>query len=187
MKIFQLHADVDDYNYFGFMDKKELKNKTFNGKELLSDWVQPEIQLYRTKKYHLGDIAMLMTLTPVINNTVIEIFKDMFANSIELLPVLYSEPVVNKYIPKGPYYLMNVINVIDALDEGKSEFERYDDGRIMFCTKYFFREDIIGNNHIFKIPQFPTVDILVTEEFVKRVEENDLKGFVFEELWNSEK
>jgi hypothetical protein len=57
----------------------------------------------------------------------------------------------------------------------------------MFCTKYVFKENVIGNNSIFKIPQFPTVDVLVTEEFVRLVEENELKGFVFEELWDSEK
>jgi len=95
-------------------------------------------------------------------------------NSVELLPISYSEP----------HYL---INVIDALDMEKSEFKRYDDGRIMFCTKYVFKEEVIGNNIVFKIPQFPSAHIFVTEEFVKQVEENDLKGFVFEELWDSEK
>lgn len=92
------------------------------------------------------------------------------------MPVEYDEP----------YYLMNVINMIDALDMEKSEFKRYKDGRIMYCTKYVFKKDVIGNNIIFKIPQFPVTDVLVTEEFVKLAKDNDLKGFIFEEFRDSE-
>ena len=176
MKIFRLEADVDDYNYFDFVNEKNWDDKVFDGKELLDNWIQPKVKLGRTKKFPLGDIASLTTLNPAINTNVIEILKDIFSNNVELLPIIFDEQ----------YYLMNVINLLDALDEEKSEFERYSSGKIMFCTKYVFKKDIIGHNYIFKIPQFPKTDILVTEEFVKRVQENSLKGFEFEELWDSE-
>lgn len=176
MKIFRLEANVDDYNYFGFINENHWDDKVFDGKELLNNWVSPKVKLYRTKKYPLGDIVSLTTLNPAINVNVIEILKDIFCNNVELLPIVFDEQ----------YYLMNVINLLDALDEEKSEFKRYSSGKIMYCTKYVFREDIIRNIHIFKIPQFPKTDILVTEGFVKLVQDNNLKGFEFEELWDSE-
>ncbi len=144
---------------------------------MLKTWVPFEVKCARSKKYSVGDFSSITPIHFTLNNKAKEIFGNDLLNSVELLPISYSEP----------HYLINVINVIDALDMEKSEFKRYDDGRIMFCTKYVFKEEVIGNNIVFKIPQFSSAHIFVTEEFVKQVEENDLKGFVFEELWDSEK
>ncbi|NLL05165.1 MAG: hypothetical protein GX270_05115 [Clostridiaceae bacterium] len=177
MKIYNVGADADEYNFFELVNEEDWDLKSFDGTKLAELWKAFNIKCARSKKYPLGDIAYITPVHPLINSGVVEIFKDIFNNKVELLPVLYSEP----------YYFINVINIIDALDMEKSEFKRYSSGKIMYCTKYVFKENIVGNNSIFKTPQFPTAEILVTEEFVKRVEENDLKGFVFEELWDSEK
>ncbi|NLL06168.1 MAG: hypothetical protein GX270_10380 [Clostridiaceae bacterium] len=177
MKIFQLHANADDYNFFELVNKSDWDFKRFNGTRLLESWKSFRVKCARSKKYPVGDLSSISSLHFTLNYKTIGIFENIFINNVELLPIEYIEEC----------YLMNVINIIDALDVDKSEFKRYDDGRIMFCTKYVFKENVIGNNSIFKIPQFPTVDVLVTEEFVRLVEENELKGFVFEELWDSEK
>jgi len=149
----------------------------FNGTRLIKSWKTFKIKRARGKKYPVGDFSSITSAHLLVNSKIKDIFENIFKDKVELLPVEYDEP----------YYLMNVINMIDALDMEKSEFGRFSSGRIMFCTKYVFKEEVIGNNIIFKIPQFPTADVLVTEEFVKLVEDNDVKGFIFEELWDSEK
>lgn len=177
MKVFQVHADADDYNFFELVNKSDWDFEDFNGTSLIKSWRPFKIKRARGRKYPVGDFSSISSLHFLVNSKIKDIFESIFKDKVELLPVEYDEP----------YYLMNVINMIDALDMEKSEFKRYKDGRIMFCTKYVFKEEVIGNNIIFKIPQFPTVDVLVTEEFVKMAEDNDLKGFIFEELWDPEK
>jgi hypothetical protein len=139
MKIFQLHANADDYNFFELVNESDWDFESFNGTKLLKSWKSFKVKCARGKKYPVGDFSSISSSHFILNNRTIGIFENIFTNNVELLPIEYIEQC----------YLMNVINIIDALDVEKSEFERYDDGRIMFCTKYVFKENVIGNNSIF--------------------------------------
>ncbi len=52
----------------------------------------------------------------------------------------------------------------------------------MRVEKYAFKENLLSKVAIFKLPEFSNTHIFVTEDFKKIVEENDIKGFKFEEL-----
>ena len=70
--------------------------------------------------------------------------------------------------------------MIDALDESNSEVIRFDDcARLMRVDRYAFLSDKLKGSVIFKIPQFPTERVFVTNHFVERVKATLLKGFWF--------
>ena len=56
----------------------------------------------------------------------------------------------------------------------------------MAFKKYVFLPDIVSGNHIFKISDEKTRYPFVSDEFRKRVIDNNLKGFKFELAWDSE-
>jgi hypothetical protein len=69
--------------------------------------------------------------------------------------------------------------VFSALDEQRSKLERFDDGRIMFVTRFVLRADRIGRAAAFRIDDIGSSPIFVTEEFVERWRSSQLKGLQF--------
>lgn len=68
----------------------------------------------------------------------------------------------------------------------KSVTVKFNDGRIMCFAKYCFREEVVHDVPIFKIIDEPLSRIFVSDIFKSIVEENKLKGFKFELVWDSE-
>lgn len=82
----------------------------------------------------------------------------------------------------GLLYVINVTDVIDCLDYNQSDIKYFSSSnRVMRVIKYVFINSKLKNAIIFKLPEFPS-SIYVTEEFKKVVEDNQIKGFKFEEL-----
>jgi len=80
-----------------------------------------------------------------------------------------------------------VTNVIDCIDYSKSNYKTFSDGkRIMRFMKYAFREKEIEGVSLFKIKDEPLKRPFVSDEFRKRVLENNLLGFKFDLAWDSD-
>ncbi len=84
------------------------------------------------------------------------------------------------------YYVINVTTVLDCIDYEKAEYKAFDDGSVMYFTKYAFRRDIIKKLNIFKTIEFPNADVFVSDEFRDRVLNHGLLGFNFVEVWDSQ-
>lgn len=85
---------------------------------------------------------------------------------------------------EAPYWLFNITNIIDALDESASRI--VDLGSVVAVKEFAFKSEMLRNQLIFKIPQRPGSYNLVTDRFVKLVEQHRLTGFVFKPLWSLE-
>lgn len=82
---------------------------------------------------------------------------------------------------------INVITVLDAIDYEKSIYKTYRDGkRIMAFKKYVFLPTVIENVSMFKILDEKTRYAFVSDEFKQTVEKNNLLGFKFKLVWDSE-
>lgn len=177
MRIWLLKLDVDKYNSFNGYKIEEELNIRFFGNSVSSNWKEPVIEAYY-KKRKIADISDFSYGAPLFNEKAVIILEEFLKANAELLPAYYEG---NKY------YVVNVINVIDALDYEKSEFERFETGAVMYCNKYSFKSEVVINQHLFKIPICNKIDIFVSDQFKRRVEESKLKGLIFVEVWNSEK
>jgi hypothetical protein len=89
---------------------------------------------------------------------------------------------------EAPYWLFFITNVVDALDEAKSDVRRFADGkRVMRIASYAFKPEVIRDQFLFTLPQQPGSDRLVTDRFIDLVHEHGLTGFWFQRLWSSER
>jgi hypothetical protein len=84
------------------------------------------------------------------------------------------------------YFVFNVTNVLDALDEDNCELKLFDDGDIMDILRFSFLPEKIGRTTVFKVPQCILTDVFVTEPFVERVQAVKLNGFKFRLVWSSD-
>ncbi len=85
--------------------------------------------------------------------------------------------------PEGNYSLLNVANLVDALDTEQSEIDYFPNlDQISRIKRYVFFPDLVRDQWIFKIPQLPR-PTFVTDRFVDLVNQNHLTGFDFVEVW----
>lgn len=104
-------------------------------------------------------------------------------NKCELLPVIVEDCKIN-------YFQINVIEIKDdALDFEKSEFKYWEHApdKIHYTKKFVFKENKLRNATIFKLKVDHYTNIFVTDIFKNKAHECNLKGFIFEEVWDSEK
>ena len=85
------------------------------------------------------------------------------------------------------FNLINNLLVIDALDTEKTKFE-YFENEIISIDKISLKK--MDFPPLFQIT-FPDglveLDYFVTNEFIEYIKQNNIKGFKFEEVWDSEK
>lgn len=173
-------SDTDKYKVLNLADVVDMnKFDLFDGRKLKREWSPLKVEFFKSKK-KISDSPFLYISFLVINKESIMTLNNYFLDFVELLPLSYQNSVDN-------YFVVNVINIVDCLDHENSIFSRYDDGRIMLCDKYAFVKEKLIKNHIFKIPEFPRAHIFVSDDFKSAVEDSELTGFIFKEVWNSEK
>lgn len=118
--------------------------------------------------------------TMVLSKRGLNALKDILKDSVEIIPLQC----------KGrEYFVVNILNIINALNYNKSEFEVFPSGLVVDVTKYSFLKEKLEGVNIFKIflnDRISVTKIFVSETFKNIVEENELKGFKFEEVWDSE-
>jgi hypothetical protein len=178
VKVYYLEANSDDYNYLTLRNDNDWgKFDLFDGRSLINDWAPFDVKVVKGKKRKWGDVAILSAGVLAITEKSKVALENLIKDSVELLPLTFEGQ---------SFYILNVVNMVDGLDKQKSEYDTFDDGRIMHVTKYEFKPEIVRGHHIFKIPEFERGRIYVSDEFKKVVDENNLIGYDLDELWNSE-
>lgn len=178
MKIWQLNFELDKYdNLIPLRDFTVEEIQSFDGRRQLSHWKSIKVKRMESEKgLELSD-APGFTF-PVFSRRAVECLESLISNNVELLPLDFNE---------GEYFGINVISVLDAIDYEKSIYKTYRDGkRIMAFKKYVFLPNLVENISIFKISDEKTRYAFVSDEFKQTVEMNNLSGFKFKLVWDSE-
>lgn len=105
--------------------------------------------------------------------------EPLIRDSAEVLELLFTEK---------EYFGINVTSVLDVIDYEKAQYIKFkSNDRIMLFTKYSFKMcDELKKHPIFKIIDEPRRGAFVSDKFKEIVEENELTGFKFELVWDSE-
>lgn len=179
MKIWQLYFEVDEYdNLVPVRAFTADEIQSFDGRKRKDCWKPlPVRRMEPEKKLELSD-APGFTI-PVFSKKALEVLRPLIQNSIEELELLFQE---------AEYYAINITTILDVIDHSKSKFKMYSDGnRIMAFQKYVFKScDELRNNNIFKIVDEPRRRAFVSDKFKQAVERNNLSGFKFKMVWDSE-
>ncbi len=105
-----------------------------------------------------------------------DVLSKMFLRAGELLPLEADED--------SPLFVLNVTQVLDALDEEASTIARFPStNRIMHIERYVFHTSIVRNIDIFRLP-YRVSPTYVSERFVDAVRASGLKGLEFDKIWS---
>lgn len=178
MKIWQLNFELDEYdNLIPVREFTAEEIQSFDGRSHLSQWKPVRVKrMEPEKELELSD-APGFTF-PVFSRRAWQCLEPLISKNVEILPLDFNEK---------EYLGINIITVLDAIDYKKSIYKTYRDGiRIMVFKKYAFLPTVIRNVSIFKISDERTRYAFVSNEFKQTVEKNNLSGFKFKLVWDSE-
>lgn len=173
MKIYMLESDIDNYKGCYLQDEKIDKSlvRAFNKGVELS--VSPEVKFVYDKetKNPAGDICECYDC------------RGYFISSKCEAALKNVSKIKAQYIHiNDDFILFNNLIVLDKLDKSKTDF-KYFENDILGVNKYCFEDFDYPPVFQVTLPNGLTVrDYFVTEEFVKIIEDNNLNGFLFEEI-----
>ncbi|MCT4583683.1 MAG: hypothetical protein N4A54_02050 [Peptostreptococcaceae bacterium] len=109
-----------------------------------------------------------------------DVLEEIIKDDVEFVEANYEDEI---------YYLVNILSFLDIIDVERSKIRRLKTGLPVEVKEYEFREGVLENQKMFKFYLNKRVkgsEILVTDEFKKAVEENNLSGFKFIEVWSND-
>jgi hypothetical protein len=168
---------VDDQEAPDYKTTREqlefLKGEPFQG-----NWIPHKVSLFhKSKKYTDFPVFWQSSGSLIVSDKALKLLENILSEFVQFLPLAHE---------KYTYYLGNVTNVVDCLDENNCEINRFSDGRISTIEKYAFFIDKVKDQLIFKIPQELNGDFFVSEKFKEIIESSKLKGYQFRLAWDSE-
>jgi len=175
MKLWRL--SVGDYNTsLDGNDDSEFETPILKGEKALN-WQKVIFKAVRKGKYR--DFAHYRSGVPVFSEKALEVIGELIAPHVQLLDIEVSNVDVN-------YKLVNIISVLNAVDYTRSIPTRISSGHVTGFKKLNFLEDVVKDQHIFRIPEFLRTKTYVSDFFREKILASKLKGFEFYEVWDSE-
>lgn len=196
-ELFRLYPVLDNPMFEGFgasiadtpslLGRKSLNDDIIPGynEDKNCRWVQDKLAtVWRPVKVEgrvapFNDYPCLSLMYPVFSRRACDALRDFLEPNGELLP-LDSDI--------GEYYFYNITTFSDALDvENSICYFLSETRRIAMGVEYFsFHQEKLAGTSIFRIFEWP-MKVIVTDEFVKRVQTHGLNGFDFAKIWPFEK
>ena len=174
MAIYRYIADSDKYECISVArEHRRLLEAFCDGKSLTDTWKPIPVQV-DSSVGGPGDFPSLDCHAPVFSERAWLALEPLVGNSAEALPLIYPRD--------RHYFVINVLDLVNCLDDARSEIVRYSDGGISHVRAYTFAVVRTANKHFFKIPETSGPEVLVSDRFISAVESNGLKGLIFKKL-----
>lgn len=159
-------------------DDAKITSLHWSDAPLQQTWKPLTCHSYDDNPSEVGDFASVSNYrkVPMLSERAWKALQPVIGEVCEALPVLHPF--------KKNFFLVHVLNTVDALNAFESEVERRsaDDQRIRNVLRYAFRYDLIEGMHIFKLPNKSGGSLIVDDVFRTVVEANGLRGLRFREL-----
>ena len=176
--IFAEDSNMEDIEYPG-VAKGFFDNYIYNnGGRIIKDW--PDVEFYYSSKASKLESEYLLNSSslPIIHKRVQELFEKEEIQGIQYLPIKLIDIVTEEV--NDNYFLMNILNVIEAIDLKKSEYS-YDEEFEMYSFlphTMYLNNDICQNYDIFRATKM-IVPIYVSQKIKDMIEKNNWVGFNF--------
>jgi hypothetical protein len=183
---------VNDWKMSNKLEEYESRFGWFENRQPIGEaWFPVQVEESKHTYSHIpGDYPLVNgfpndCITPFFSQQAAAALADLLEGNGELLPLICDF---------GQYYAFNITREVEALDEECSEFQPYselyddlgDDPDFLLVTNFAFHPDRVADLSIFKLPKRNRKNMpLVTDRFVERVRDVNLKGFAFNLLWSS--
>jgi hypothetical protein len=187
---------VNDWKMSNKLEEYESRFGWFENRQPIGEaWFPVQVEESKHTYSHIpGDYPLVNgfpndCITPFFSQQAAAALADLLEGNGELLPLVCDF---------GQYYAFNITREVEALDEGRSEFKLLseidpdllsispDASDILCISRYQFSSEMVAELNIFKLPKRYHAEMpLVTDRFVERVRDANLKGFAFNLLWSS--
>lgn len=118
----------------------------------------------------------------IFNQKTVKALQPVLEGKVEVLPLVHIGTPTPDHI-----FAINVVNLLDCLDYEKAKVKIDKEYNVVTkVLQYAFQIEMVIDESIFKMPQHRGTRIFVTEKFVQAVQENQITGLDFEEVWDSE-
>jgi hypothetical protein len=191
-RLYQLSKILDDPRFEGFGIEKRASQLGYD--DIVSDmtagykiaslstsWEQPRLSAGWTAPVVEGrvspfnDYPCIMLRYPAFSQRAVDGMGDMLIKYGELLPLV--SPFSRNY------YFYNITSISGALDVEYSSIRWLEEGYKAADIHHFeFDGSQLENAFIFRLRQMPRM-VIVTDSFVRRVQELGLNGFDFDQIW----
>lgn len=177
MKVFRFSNDVNHYQFFFTESEDDMMKLNTECVSLIDGWQAPPVFIYKPLNKQ-GDLFNFSYNTLIFSPRATELLRTHLEMAGELLEIPY----------KGEsYWLLNVLECINCIDEAKSEWVE-DNGVRIYPKRYAFNPRRFSESCIFKIPETYRGEVLVLdredgEGFVDALIENQIVGYELELLW----
>jgi hypothetical protein len=170
MNVYQLLPDVEHFRDLEWVDGVSVVTvQQFNGQSLRQTWQAPRVRYAAESDLPIGDLTG--SIPPVVTRHALDALSPLIAQDVEALPL---------YIDDRELFALNVLTVIDCLNRDHSVYTTFSNSeRIIWIEKYSFRQDMLKDRSIFRLPERDSNLIYVLDPFKELVEKNKLLGFKF--------
>ncbi len=179
MKWFRYRPDANHYDGVRLImqDDEPVVGLHYDSKSVGGSWEPVAVEGFDDNPGIEGDFPSLSNYNkiPIFSQRAWEVLQPLIGYCTEALPIKH---------PSGQqFYIVNVMDIIDCLDEERSELVRNAaTGRVSEVFKYCFKDDMLDGKHIFKTPLKSGAELFVDDSFRATVEAKGLKGLVFKPL-----
>lgn len=180
MKVWEM-TNVTNEHFSLMLKERSNENHEYlrdklNGLDISRLWNPLEVVLHSKSKKYTDFPIFWDEQAPVFSDKAVKYSNEILRDKVEFLPLKHE---------KYNFFICNIINVIDCLEEDSSKIKRFSSGRILEIKGYDFNVESVRDQIIFKIPQ-QIHKCFVTELFKNHIESSKLKGYVFKEVWDSD-
>jgi len=164
-------SSLDDDIRPGFEDA--IRNPNWTQVRLKDLWIAPKV-VGRVAIFN--DYPGIDLLFPAFSQNAVNHLREFLEPNGELLPV--------RSDLKQQYFFYNITTVSDALDHSDSECTFFRNPPTVASSIDYFAFDAkkLEGLSIFRLRELPT-SVIVSDEFVQRVETSGLNGFSFTNIW----
>ncbi|MDL1923121.1 hypothetical protein FBQ95_10975 [Chloroflexi bacterium CFX3] len=138
--------------------------------EIVREVESPEFPYSFLRSSNFSELSDILICDAVAR----EALEPLVGQAVEFLPL----DCPNE--PQRSLWLLNVLTVAECLDYERSEFTYWDSGAVKAVRRYVFRTGCLEGQHIFRLPLFNYVEIYVSDEFKRLIEQQGLTGLRFE-------
>ncbi|MGX7828887.1 imm11 family protein [Actinokineospora sp. 24-640] len=122
-----------------------------------------------------ADLPWLGTHVLVLRPRAVDVLGPVLVEHGELLPLACQD---------ADLWLFNVLTVVDALDEERSDLVRFDEGNVMEVRSCAFVADRVVGLPVFKVPQLLRWSLYFGQDFARLITRSGLTGLGLAQVWS---
>lgn len=181
MRLFRYSPDIDNavglYKLCPLEEWQTIRVRLIAGEHLAKDWKALQCEWSHENIAYRRDFPPIDAALCVFSERAVRTLAPLLGESVEYLSL---------DVAGGGVTLVNILNVIDCLDEEKSEVYRLPNGQPLLVSNYQFRSLDVPALHMFRIPQTRGTEVIVSDQFCSAIQSAGLTGYEFEPpVWES--